>query len=115
MFAVTLDRVTAATSATTWVTAFFSSSSLVVSLSVTVTATEPPSVTSPYPVTAWARVTLSLTASSSSLALTVTVCGVFQLAAVKVRVAGEAVTAFGLLLVGVTVTSPAGAVFRLTE
>ena len=50
----------------------------------------------------------------SSTPVTVTVCAMFQLAVVKVRLAGDTVTALVLELARATVTSPLGWLFSTT-
>ena len=56
------------------------------------------------PLTALLMVTVSPDRFGSFAAVTVKPCAVFQLLAVKLRYAGETVTALVSLLVGVTVT-----------
>ena len=80
-----------------------------VSSSSTVTTTLPLAASAPAARRVWLTVTVSSAASSSCRPVTVAVCAVFQVLAVKVRVAGATVAAASSPLLGVMVTSPVGA------
>ena len=62
----------------------------------------------------WVTVAVSSAASSSCLADTVTVCAVLQVDALKVRLAGSAVTSVSAGTLTVTVTLSVGWVSSLT-